>query len=42
MSLIGRPTDVRTITMVTKPALGTEAAPIAASVAVMLKCKRVE
>lgn len=37
MSSIGRPTEVSTITMVTKPALGTDAAPMAASVAVILK-----
>ena len=36
-SSAGRPTAVRTITMVTKPALGTPAAPILASVAVTLE-----
>eukprot|EP00108_Taenia_solium_P006307 TsM_000966200 transcript=TsM_000966200 gene=TsM_000966200 len=36
MSLIGRPTEVSTITIVTRPALGTAAAPMAANVAVML------
>lgn len=36
-SLAGKPTAVRTITMVTRPALGTPAAPILATVAVMLR-----
>lgn len=36
-SLAGNPTAVRTITMVTRPALGTPAAPILATVAVILK-----
>jgi len=36
MSLTGKPTAVRTNTMVTRPALGTLAAPMAASVAVTL------
>ncbi len=40
ISLIGRPTEVKTITMVTRPALGTEAAPMAARVAVMLELKK--
>ena len=37
MSLTGRPTADRTITMVTRPACGTPAAPIDAAVAVILK-----
>lgn len=37
MSSGGRPTEVRTITMVTKPACGIPAAPILAAVAVMLQ-----
>ena len=36
-SLAGSPTAVKTITMVTRPALGIPAAPMLASVAVMLK-----
>jgi len=36
-SSTGRPTDVRTINIVTSPALGMAAAPIAAQVAVKLK-----
>ncbi len=36
MSLTGKPTDCNTITMVTRPALGIEAAPIEAIVAVKL------
>ena len=36
ISLTGKPTDCRTITMVTKPALGILAAPILAIVAVKL------
>ncbi len=36
-SLAGNPTAVKTITMVTSPALGTPAAPILATVAVTLK-----
>jgi len=35
--LTGRPTDCKTITIVTKPALGILAAPIEATVAVKLK-----
>ena len=35
-SSIGRPTAVSTITMVTRPASGTPAAPMAAAVAVIL------
>lgn len=38
-SLAGNPTAVKTITMVTSPALGTPAAPILATVAVILKTK---
>lgn len=34
MSSVGKPTAVRTRSMVTRPALGTEAAPIEAAVAV--------
>ena len=37
MSSAGSPTEVRTITMVTNPALGIDAAPILAHVAVTLK-----
>lgn len=37
MSSGGRPTDVSTITMVTRPACGIPAAPILAAVAVMLE-----
>lgn len=37
ISLIGRPTAVSTIVMVTSPACGTPAAPMAAAVAVRLK-----
>lgn len=37
MSSVGRPTEVRTITMVTSPACGIPAAPILAAVAVMLR-----
>ena len=37
MSSVGRPTAVSTITMVTSPASGTPAAPIAAAVAVILR-----
>lgn len=36
-SSVGSPTAVRTITMVTSPASGTPAAPMAAAVAVMLR-----
>ena len=36
MSSGGRPTDVNTITMVTRPACGIPAAPMLAAVAVML------
>lgn len=36
-SLAGNPTAVKTITMVTSPAFGTPAAPILATVAVILK-----
>jgi hypothetical protein len=36
MSSVGRPTDVSTMTMVTRPACGIPAAPILAAVAVML------
>ncbi len=36
MSLVGSPTAVSTSSMVTRPALGTDAAPILASVAVKL------
>lgn len=36
MSSVGSPTEVRTITMVTRPACGIPAAPILAAVAVML------
>lgn len=36
-SLAGRPTAVRTSNIVTRPALGIEAAPIDAKVAVILK-----
>lgn len=36
-SLAGRPTAVSTITMVTSPALGTPAAPMLATVAVILQ-----
>lgn len=36
-SSVGNPTAVRTITMVTRPACGTPAAPIAAAVAVILE-----
>ena len=39
MSSVGKPTAVNTITMVTRPACGTPAAPIAAAVAVILKFK---
>ncbi len=39
MSSVGRPTDVSTITMVTRPACGIPAAPILAAVAVILKGK---
>lgn len=38
-SSIGNPTAARTITMVTRPACGTPAAPIEAAVAVILKAK---
>lgn len=37
MSSGGRPTDVSTITMVTRPACGIPAAPMLAAVAVMLE-----
>lgn len=37
MSSVGSPTEVNTITMVTRPACGMPAAPILAAVAVMLK-----
>jgi len=37
-SRVGRPTAVRTIVMVTRPADGIPAAPMAAAVAVKLKC----
>lgn len=37
MSSVGSPTDVNTITMVTKPAWGIPAAPMLAAVAVILK-----
>lgn len=37
MSSVGSPTEVSTITMVTKPACGMPAAPILAAVAVILK-----
>ncbi len=40
MSSVGRPTEVNTITMVTRPAWGIPAAPILAAVAVMLRQKR--
>lgn len=36
MSSVGSPTEVRTITMVTRPACGIPAAPMLAAVAVML------
>lgn len=36
MSSVGRPTDVNTITMVTRPAWGIPAAPMLAAVAVIL------
>ncbi len=40
MSSGGKPTDVSTITMVTKPAWGIPAAPMLAAVAVMLPSRR--
>lgn len=36
MSSVGSPTDVKTMTMVTRPACGIPAAPMLAAVAVML------
>ncbi|KAG7232600.1 hypothetical protein INR49_008329 [Caranx melampygus] len=41
MSSGGNPTDVRTITMVTRPAWGIPAAPMLAAVAVMLQRNRI-
>lgn len=40
MSSVGRPTDVSTMTMVTRPAWGIPAAPTLAAVAVILYMKR--
>lgn len=40
MSSVGRPTDVRTMTMVTRPAWGMPAAPTLAAVAVILHMER--
>ena len=37
MSSVGNPTDVSTITIVTRPACGIPAAPMLAAVAVMLE-----
>lgn len=37
MSSVGRPTDVSTITIVTRPACGIPAAPMLAAVAVILE-----
>ncbi len=37
MSSVGSPTDVNTITMVTRPACGIPAAPMLAAVAVILE-----
>ncbi len=42
MSSMGRPTDCKTMTMVTKPALGILAAPILAIVAVILSNIQIE
>lgn len=40
MSSVGRPTDVRTMTMVTRPAWGMPAAPTLAAVAVILQMRK--
>lgn len=40
MSSVGRPTDVSTMTMVTRPAWGMPAAPTLAAVAVILQMER--
>lgn len=40
MSSVGRPTDVSTMTMVTRPAWGMPAAPTLAAVAVILQVER--
>ena len=40
MSSVGRPTEVSTITMVTRPAWGMPAAPTLAAVAVILHRKK--
>lgn len=40
MSSVGRPTDVSTMTMVTRPAWGMPAAPTLAAVAVILYTER--
>lgn len=40
MSSVGKPTEVSTITMVTRPACGIPAAPMLAAVAVMLREQR--